>query len=242
MLGGQRWGNDPTCPVRQPRLTCGADFHSWSWGECFPGERCRHWGEEGTPSDDSSGQGTHGRERAPRLGENRERRAARTLEPGPELASLTAADACTAPRPAGRRQPPAPPPPPPPLAIPARPRKPARVSSAPPARARLAGSATRLQRDPCGDNLHAGSASAWRTLGRCGRASGRAGRRAGGPARAEPGACGRPAPAVPAGDNPQREASLLPVTASPAGGDQPGQLPEATSLPALRSLPEGQPT
>lgn len=194
MLGGQRWGNDPTCPVRQPRLTCGADFHSWSWGECFPGERCRHWGEEGTPSDDSSGQGTHGRERAPRLGENRERRAARTLEPGPELASLTAADACTAPRPAGRRQPPAPPPPPPPpLAIPARPRKPARVSSAPPARARLAGSATRLQRDPCGDNLLAGSASAWRTLGRCGRAGGRAGERGARPRRSrEPAAALHP--------------------------------------------------
>lgn len=237
MLGGQRWGNDPTCPVRQPRLTCGADFHSWSWGECFPGERCRHWGEEGTPSDDRGRGPTVGRE--PR-GEARTERGVRRGRWSP-VRNLRRSQLLTR----------APLPDPPAAASRQRRRRRRRHSQSllapgsPPASVplpRLAGSATRLQRDPCGDNLHAGSASAWRTLGRCGRASGRAGRRAGGPARAEPGACGRPAPAVPAGDNPQREASLLPVTASPAGGDQPGQLPEATSLPALRSLPEGQPT
>lgn len=113
-----------------------------------------------------------GRSEEPLSGEDREGREPRTLNPVRNLRR---------PQPLTRARLPDPPaaavaaagrsPRPPPEARPRQFRS--------PDRAPLAGSAARPEPDPRGHDIHAGSACAPRTLGRCGRASGR-------PAGAEP--------------------------------------------------------
>lgn len=118
-------------------LTCGADFHSWSWGECFEreggpplGARRQRRGRRGAtgtlvrprgevvmaspqlPHSESSRQEEPPWGGSVRLGERKEKRESRRGEPRAELASPAAAYAPTAPpRLRRRRRPPRGPPP-----------------------------------------------------------------------------------------------------------------------------------